>query len=407
MTRLRFDGSFDPASAGLFTRPKNTATPRVFVAATRQNDGKTTTCLGIYSALLAHFPRIGFMKPLGQRFVDVSGHRVDEDSHLINSIFDVRTPIEAMSPVTIDSEFTRRYLDDPTENHPLLVDRICRAFDRAAYEKDAVIIEGSGHAGVGAVCDLSNAQVARILRAKVILVAQAGIGRPIDEIALNKALFDQHGVEVVGAVLNKALPDKLDVVRHYASRGLAGLGIPLLGVIPREAGLAAPSLIQIAKEIGGRWLNGAEAAVGRRIEQVVVGAMTARGIIDFLQPGILVIAPGDRDDILLSAIASAGTTQAPPLSGIILTRDILPHPKIMELLAQTSIPVVISKDESYQVASRINAMTVKTLPEDHDKIPIIRQIIPAHIDLAALRRTLTPDGTAPSRDTDADSRSQS
>ena len=32
-----------------------------------------------------------------------------------------------------------------------LIDKMCRAFDRAAYEKDYIIIEGTGHAGVGSV----------------------------------------------------------------------------------------------------------------------------------------------------------------------------------------------------------------------------------------------------------------
>ena len=35
----------------------NTSTPRVFIAATRQNDGKTTTSLGLLSALQKTFPR--------------------------------------------------------------------------------------------------------------------------------------------------------------------------------------------------------------------------------------------------------------------------------------------------------------------------------------------------------------
>src|SRR5690606_9268621 len=104
------------------------------------------------------------------------------------------------------------FIDDPEGVRPVLVDKIVRAFDRATYEKEAVIIEGSGHAGVGAVCDLSNAQVAKLLGAKAIIVARGGIGMPVDEIALNKSLFDKHGVEVVGAILNKVLPDKADIV---------------------------------------------------------------------------------------------------------------------------------------------------------------------------------------------------
>ncbi|MGE9296361.1 MAG: phosphotransacetylase family protein, partial [Puniceicoccales bacterium] len=336
ITSKPFPGDEDVAT--LLRAPRNTTTKRIFVAATRQNDGKTTTCLGLYGAMRTRTPDVGFIKPVGQRFVEKDGHRVDEDSVLLDSIFDVQIPIDAMSPIAVDGTFTRRFLDNPEENLSILQDRVCRAFDRTAYQKEVCIIEGSGHAGVGAVFDLSNAQVAKLLGAKAIIVSQGGIGRPVDEIAINKALFDKHGVEVIGAILNKVLPDKVDTVRRYAGEGLRRLGVPLLGVLPLAKQLAAPNLSQIVDEIGGRWINGREQAANERILRVVIGAMTAKGVIDYLQPGVLIITPGDRDDIIFSAIASAGISGKKVVSGIVLTRNILPHPKLMEMLAQTNIP---------------------------------------------------------------------
>ena len=57
----------------------NVQTPRVFIAATRQNDGKTTTSLGLLSALMKKYPRIGYIKPVGQRFVEIEEQKIDED----------------------------------------------------------------------------------------------------------------------------------------------------------------------------------------------------------------------------------------------------------------------------------------------------------------------------------------
>ena len=56
---------------------RNTITPRIFVAATRMDDGKTTTSVGLFAALQQRFPRIGFIKPVGQRFVEVEGAKID------------------------------------------------------------------------------------------------------------------------------------------------------------------------------------------------------------------------------------------------------------------------------------------------------------------------------------------
>ncbi|HSY53327.1 MAG TPA: AAA family ATPase [Opitutaceae bacterium] len=374
----------------LLRTPTNTVTKRIFVAATRMNDGKTTTCLGLFAALQSLFPRVGFIKPIGQRFIEVHGHKVDEDSYLLDTIYHVRVPIESMSPVTVDSTFTRRFLKRPEPMHAELVDKICRAFDRVSWEKDFTLIEGTGHAGVGSIFELSNARVAKLLNAKVILVSPGGIGRPIDEIALNKALFDKEGVQIIGAILNKVDPDKIPQIAEYAGLGLARLGVPLLGVLPVQPMLSAPNLLQIAEEIGGRWLNARATAPTERVSRVVVGAMTAKGIVDYLQPGTLIITPGDRDDIILAAISSARLFGQKTIAGLILTNDILPHEKLLELLEQTDIPVIAAREESYTITSKINGMTVKTQPQDMDKIPVIKRLIFEHVDLNKLLASFSP-----------------
>jgi len=368
----------------LLTKPTNTQTKRLFVAATRMNDGKTTTCLGLFAALQAQFPRVGFIKPVGQRYINVDGHQVDEDSYLLDVIYQVRVPIESMSPVTIDSTLTRRYIKAPAAMLPALEDKICRAFDRVSWEKDFTLIEGTGHAGVGSVFDLSNARVAKLLDAKVLLVSPGGIGRPIDEIALNKALFDEAGVEVIGVILNKVDPDKISQITEYAGLGLARLGVPLLGVLPVRQMLTMPSISQIAEEISGKWLNGRPADGTHRANRVIVGARTATGIVDYLQPGVVIITPGDRDDIILAAVSSARLSGEKTIAGLVLSDDILPHPKLMDLLEQTAIPVIAAKQECYNVSSRIHSMTVKTQPQDTDKFPVIKRLIMEHVDLKRL-----------------------
>ncbi|HZP59638.1 MAG TPA: AAA family ATPase [Opitutaceae bacterium] len=375
---------FNQPALPLLDTPTNTVTKRLFVAATRMNDGKTTTCLGLFAALQSIFPRVGFIKPVGQRFIEVHGHKVDEDSYLLDTIYHVRVPIESMSPVTVDSTFTRRFLKQPETMLAELMDKICRAFDRVSWEKDFTLIEGTGHAGVGSIFELSNARVARLLDAKVILVSPGGIGRPIDEIALNKALFDKQGVQVIGAILNKVEAEKIPQIAEYAGLGLARLGVPLLGVLPIQPMLSAPNLLQIAEEIGGRWLNARSTAPNERVSRVVVGAMTAKGIVDYLQPGTLIITPGDRDDIILAAISSARLFGRKTIAGLILTNDILPHEKLLELLAQTDIPVIAAREESFTITSKINGMTVKTQPQDADKIPVIKRLITEYVDLERL-----------------------
>jgi len=140
----------------------------------------------------------------------------------------------------------------------------------------------------------------------------------------------------------------------------------------------------VVETVEGRWLNARSSGQHNRILNVVVGAMTPRSLIDYIKPGVLIITPGDREDVLLLTIAACTLSGHKPLAGIVLTRNILPSPHIMEMLAQTRIPVVISNQESYTVASRIHSMTVKTQPEDADKIPLIQQLVQEHVQLGEI-----------------------
>ena len=368
---------------GLLLRPMNLDTRRIFVAATRMNDGKTTTCLGLTAALQAMGLHVGYIKPIAQRVVMSGEDQVDEDTLLIDGLFDLDIPIAAMSPVAIGPDFTKQYLENPDEIGPQLKDRICRAFDRTAYGKDIVVVEGSGHAGVGSVFGASNADNARVLGSKAIIVAAGGIGKPIDEIALNKALFDKAGVEVVGAILNKVMPDKLEFIRDFAGRGLRKLGVPLLGVVPLQEMLVYPNLDQVADETKARWIHQPEGL--RRVRRVVIGAMSARRCAEYLRvPGTLVIVPGDRED-LLEAFLAAG---AKSLTGVIFSNGLMPNDDIVRRMKEAGIPMAAVEAESFAVTARINNMSVKTMQQDADKIPVIQKMISESVDIPGLLRSL-------------------
>ncbi len=372
----------------------NTVTPRVFVAATQQNDGKTTSALGLFAALNKRLGRIGFIKPVGQRFVDVEGKRIDEDSVLIDQTYGVKVPIEAMSPIAVEPDFTRKYIDH--SNNDFLVRRIQNSFDRAAWEKDFVIIEGTGHAGVGSVFDLSNARVAKLLHSKVLLVTKGGIGRAIDEVVLNKALFDKEGVELVGVILNKVLPDKFDQVKDFARRGLERLGIDLLGVIPTEPILSHATLGQICKQIKGKFIHAkSEGHASRRhVNKIIIGAMNSSHVMEYFKPGTLVITPGDREDIILAALSSLSLSEeehshSRSLAGIVLSGDLFPHQSVIDLIRASKLPVIGSSMDSYAVANSIHTMTVKTLPGDAEKIDRIQHLIDKHVEVDRLLKKLS------------------
>jgi BioD-like phosphotransacetylase family protein len=363
----------------------NTSTPRVFIAATRQNDGKTTSSLGLLAALQRFYPRIGYIKPVGQRFVEVAEHKIDEDTVLMDSVYRLNCPLVDMSPIAVEPDFTRRYLEQ--SNLDALVRKIHKAFDRVAWEKDFVLCEGSGHAGVGSVFDLSNAQVAKVLGAKVVIVTRGGIGKPVDEVALNQALFEKEGVEIIGVIVNKVLPEKVDYVTEFVSKGLKRKGLDLLGVIPHHEILSLPTLHSIRDELDAEPLNNSR-QMTNLVEDIIIGAMSVQNAVQFFKRGVLVIIPGDREDILLAAAAEMCSQEYSGLAGIVLTGNLRPGEHVMKLIREMPFPVLLAKQDSYEVASKVHDMTVKTRPDDTEKINLIRDLIAKHVDVKRILAAL-------------------
>jgi hypothetical protein len=362
----------------------NTVTPRVYIAATRQNEGKTTTSIGLLAALQKFYPRIGYIKPVGQRFVEIEEQKIDEDTVLMDQVYRLNCPLVDMSPIAVEPDFTRKYLQ--SSNNDVLIKKIAKAFDRVAWEKDFVLCEGSGHAGVGSVFDLSNAQVAKILGTKVILISQGGIGKPIDEIYLNQAVFEREGVEIIGVILNKVTTDKLDYITEFARRGLKRKGLELLGVLPHHHLLSSPTIESIQEDLKAERLNQSGRA-NNPVDSVVIGAMGAQNAISLFKRGCLVITPGDREDIVMAA-AVVALDPNEQLSGIVLTENLRPNPAVLRIIEKAAFPVLLAAEDSYEVASRVHNLIVKTRPGDTEKISVIRDIIAAHVDVNKILRAL-------------------
>ena len=146
---------------------------------------------------------------------------------------------------------------------------------------------------------LSNAAVAAMLGAPVVIVSEGGVGRPIDEIVLNASLFAAHGVPVAGAIVNKVELDAQPGIVRTLERGLAHHGIPLLGVLPYRPILSNPTLGMVLEGVHGEPLHAGpdlDAVIG----DVAIGAMEPGHMLERVGPRTLVIVPGDREDVILT-----------------------------------------------------------------------------------------------------------
>jgi len=362
---------------------KNGIERRLFVAATNQNDGKTTSSLGFVRGFSGIAKSIGFIKPVGQRYVISDDQRIDEDSLLVQQACGLKTHLKDMNPVAVEQDFTRRYLEDPEGMQPGLIKAITDSFAVVAKGNDLVVIEGTGHAGVGSVFGLSNAHVAKLLNAKVVIVTLGGIGRPVDEVAVNHSLFEKEGVPVVGVVVNKVLPEKIEQTNHYLSIAFERLGLPLLGVIPYVPRLTWPTVLQVGEALDAKVVN-AEDRLGNEIADFVIGAMTPHNALTYVHNKTLLIVPGDRDDLVLAVVSLDILREDIKLSGIVFTGGVQPQPQTMDLVSRTSIPALMAQAGTYEVTSRIHSILVKIRVSDDEKIQLATSLVRQYVDLDRL-----------------------
>jgi BioD-like phosphotransacetylase family protein len=350
----------------------------VYLAATGQNRGKTTVSLGVLDGFGRRGISTGFCKPVGQRTVIEEGVPADEDAVLMKAVFGLSEPLGRMSPVHIPRGFTQAHIDGKVvEDLPA---RIRDAHASFTAERDMLLIEGTGHAGVGAVINLSNADVASMLGAPAVIVSEGGVGRPIDEIVLNKSLFERSGVQVAGAIVNKVdLLAKPDLARTL-ERGLQRHGIRLLGVLPYRPILSNPTLAMVLEGVHGETIH-----PGPDLDQVIggvsIGAMEPQHMLQRIGPRALVIVPGDREDVIAAIVhahrirAEAGGDSL----GLVLTGGYRPRQTVLDAIRYADLFATIVDEDTYQVASEVHDLLVKTHASDAGKIAEIKALVLEHL----------------------------
>ncbi len=353
---------------------------RIYIAATRQNDGKTVVSLGLLNSIIARGKNVGYIKPVGQKVEEIGGYNIDKDAKLINDVFNIGKNLIDLSPIAVPRGFTEDYILHGNPN--ILRNKIFEAYRHASEGKEFMVIEGTGHAGVGSVFDLSNADVSHLLKAPVIIVTCGGIGRPIDEVVLNKALFDSKGVNLLGVIVNKVNEDKYEKVNKFVRLGLNKKGIDVLGVVPFVPKLSSPTIKQLCEEINGKLLCGTH-RLDETVNKILVGAMPPHTAIEYFKDSDLLITPGNREDLILAAISGqiSGISDEYRLKGIVLTGGIMPNDTVMKFVEKADIPVILVETHTYETAKMLNNLMVKIRPEDTEKIREAEKVIREYVDV--------------------------
>jgi dethiobiotin synthetase len=363
---------------------------KIYIAATNQHVGKTTFTLGISAALRNRGYRVGYCKPVGQEYVSLNDNLVaDKDALLFAQTLNFSLKPAVHSPVILGEGATQQYWDNPAA-YPYRK-QIKEAVQHFPPEEfDWVVFEGTGHPGVGSIVGLSNAVVARMVGARVILIVRGGIGRTVDELALSLSLFRQEGVRVEGVVVNKVLPEKIGKIEHYLGKILNAWGIPLLGVIPYDASMLFPLFELIRDAVDGRVVANAD-YLENRIASIVSGSLVESYDLR-TRNDILLVCNSLRLREVLQRVVQHADNQGvvPDIAGILITNSEDGHPSFLtdtyctDFISQYHVPVIESKLDTYAAALKINAIEVKINTKTPWKAERATELVQEHVALEEL-----------------------
>lgn len=362
---------------------------KIYIAASSQHVGKTTTTLGLVAAFRKRGINVGYCKPVGQEVQELGGLRADKDAHLFAKVMGFPLTTDIHSPVILSQGVTSAFLDQPGD-FPF-GERILQASSYLQNQHEMVVYEGTGHPGVGSVVGLSNAEVAKMLGAPVILIVEGGIGNTIDRVSLCLAKFQQHGVPVIGVIVNKVFPEKIERVRHYVGMKLKEMGLPILGILPYEKSLSFPIMQTIMNAVQGRVIAHEE-SLDNRMEDYLSGSLVDTEKLLHSRNLLLIVSPKR----ILSAIQKIQELTlvhglgGSPLSGIIITGDGLHEvaskdsSKVFSYVDKHAIPVIATPLDPLGSVIKISKIEVKINVRTPWKAERAIELIGQHVDLDAI-----------------------
>ncbi|QTS85614.1 phosphate acetyltransferase [Ectopseudomonas khazarica] len=354
-----------------------------FIAPTGFGVGLTSISLGLVGALERSGLKVGFFKPIAQPHAgDLGPERSTEliaRTHGLNS------------PKPLPLSHVERMLGDGQLDE--LLEEIISLYQQAAAGKDVVIVEGMVPTRHASYAARVNFHLAKSLDADVILVSapeDESLTELSDRVEIQAQLFGgPKDPKVLGVILNKVRSE--DGIDAFAERleDLSPLlksgDFRLLGCIPWQDELNAPRTKDVAELLGARILNAGDYEQ-RRMMKIVLCARAVANSVQLLKPGTLVVTPGDRDDIILSACLAA--MNGVPLAGLLLCSDFAPDPRIMELCQgalASGLPVMTVSTGSYDTATHLNRLNKEIPLDDRERSEKVSDFVAGHIDHDWLR----------------------
>ena len=366
----------------------------IFIATAEPYSGKSIIAIGLVNMLLGKAKKVGYFKPIIN-----SDSKEKKDEHISTVIQYFGLDVNYDDTYAFTRSQALRMIQKSSQGE--MIDTIIDKFKKLEEAYDFTVIEGSDFVGEGIAFEFdANISIAKNLSAPVIIVTSAENKTTAQVVTSTLTIvhnFQSREVEVLAIVVNRVDSQQCEDVRQLLTLELQGHSI--IAVIPFEKSLKSPTMKEIYARMGGQLLFGAD-HLSNQVDDFVTGAMQVPGFLNYLTENVVIVTPGDRGDIIISALQANISTSYPKVSGIILTAGILPEEPVMRLIrgSQTIVPIISVPDGTFKTTAKLDSIQSQITPDNKKKIQLAIDVFEKYVDVKALDEkivTFTPEGITP------------
>ena len=356
----------------------------LYIVAIGPQSGKSVVALGLMELLARRLRRVGYFRPI------IPSHGVmDNNLQLIRTRYRLPFAYDELFALSHDEA---QHLS--AEGH---TDQILKAildkYKRLESKCDFILCEGTDFSGLSLPFEFEfNAEVVNNLGCPILLLLNCHDKSPeniFDALNVAQESFLKKGCTILASVVNRVEPELLETVRKKLQENSQEAG-PVY-VLPEEPFLGQPTVGEIAKALDAKVIMGDPEEMNRGVADFKVAAMSLPHFLDHLVEGDLIIAPGDRSEIILGSLAANFSSTYPSIAGLLLSGGFVPDPQIALLLQglRMTIPIVSVQTDTFTTAMNASAVPPMLTPENDRKIATALGLFEAHVNLAELESRIS------------------
>jgi hypothetical protein len=270
------------------------------------------------------------MKPVNVNCRLREGLPYDDDIVFAKEIFAMEEPPTLIGPVALTPAKLEQQIRGPETDY---APRFMEAFKQLSASRNMMVLEGGRSWREGFVTGLSVKRVVDLTEAQVLIVLKYD-----DTLLADRALAAQEyfGSALIGVMINETPWANLEQAKKAIVPYLVRHNLPVLGVMPKDIMLAAPTVAELADGLHAEVLCSAE-HVGKLVEHMLVGAMSVEAALAYFRrkPNKAVLTGGDRADIQLAALETSTRC-------LILTGNLYPSPDVLNRAEELGVPVLLA-----------------------------------------------------------------